>query len=154
MSIFGKLDAASIKTNPYFIEAGEYEAEVVKAEYRKNRDDQNQLFIQYQITSEESMYKGRRASQYFTLPDADLDEEKFALLPVDEQNSIMKVITAMKRTLCGNSANANQKGLGVDENELNGDDWEPGSLVGTKIVLGISNYGEEGVNVRFVNLQD
>ena len=68
MSIFGQLDAAKIKTNPLYIEAGEYEAEVVKAEFRtRNSDNARQIYFQYQITQEESKYNGKKASQFFTL---------------------------------------------------------------------------------------
>lgn len=152
MGIFGKLDAAAVKTNPFFIEEGTYEAEVTKAEYKINRDGAKQLVLQYTIDESESAFNGKTASQYFTLPDENLDAETFLLLPPDERAKTDKVLSSLKRTLCGNAANQTQRGLGVSEDDLNEDDWDPKSLVGTRINLGISNWGAEGVNIKFVNI--
>jgi hypothetical protein len=153
MSIFGQLDAANIKTNPLFIEQGEYVAEVTKAEFRKRAsDDARQLYFQYTITQEESKYNGKRASQFFTLVSSDMTAEMLAELPVDEQEKIEKSNSALKRTLSGTSGFANQKGLGLAEEDLNNPEWTPESLIGTKIILTISNYGIDGVNVRSVNI--
>jgi len=156
MSIFGQLDAAAIPTNPFFIEKGEYEAEVTKAFYKTNREEQRQLVIEYTITEEDSQFLDSKASQYFTLPDANMTNETLALLPADEQKAIRRTLSAMKRTLCGNDANSSQKGLGVDANDLNDENWDPEVLVGKKVAIGISNYGanNEGVNIRWVNLID
>lgn len=155
MSIFGKLDAATIPTNPFFIEAGEYEGEVTKGAYKKNRDGQRQLFIEYTITDESSAYDGKTVTDFFTLVDEDMTLEMLELLPADEKAKIRKNISALKRRLCGNSGNSSQAGLGVEENELNDPDWDPASLVGTKVNLAISNWGanNEGVNLKWVNLQ-
>ncbi len=153
MSIFGQLDAANIKTNPLYIEAGEYEAEVTKAEFRKRAsDDARQIYFQYTITAEESKYKGKKASQFFTLVSADMTAEMLAELPVEEQEKIEKSNAALKRTLSGTAGFSNQKGLGVTEEDLNNPEWTPEHLIGTKIILTISNYSTEGVNVRSVNI--
>jgi|SRR5882724_129956 len=156
MSIFGKLDAAAIPTNPYYIEKGEYEAEVTKAQYKMNRDQQKQLHIEYTITDEGSQFLDSKATQFFTLIDPDMDSEALALLPVDEQKSIRRAISGLKRTLCGNDNNTSQKGLGVDIDDLNDESWNPEVLVGTKVNIGISNYGanNEGVNLKWVNLRE
>ncbi len=152
MSIFGKLDAANIKTNPLYIEAGEYPAEVTKAEFRiRESDGSRQLYFQYTITDEDSKYNGKKASQFYTLVDPDMTAEMLAKLPVDEQEKIEKTNSALKRTLSGTSGFANQHGLGVTEEELNNPEWTPESLVGTRIILTIGNYGTDGVNIRNVN---
>lgn len=155
MSIFGKMDAENIPTNPFWIEAGEYEAEVTKGLY-KEKDGRRQLVIEYVITEDDSQFVDQKASQYFNLPDADMTQEKFELLPSEEKKKIHRTLSAIKRTLCGNEANSSQKGLGVDAADLNDDAWDPASLVGTKVVIGISNYGatNEGVNVKWVNLRE
>jgi hypothetical protein len=155
VSIFGQLDAANIKTNPLFIEAGEYEAEVTKAEFRKRAsDDARQLYFQYTITQEESKYNGKKASQFFTLVSSDMTAEMLAELPVDEQEKIEKSNSALKRVLSGTAGFANQKGLGVSEEDLNNPEWTPESLIGLKIILTISNYNTDGVNVRSVNIME
>lgn len=154
MSIFGQLDAATIKTNPFFIEAGEYDAEVTKAYFKNDRNGNKQLVIEYTINNEDSEYLDKKASQYFTLPDPNLTAETFALLPADEKKKIQGTLSSMKRTLCGNSANARQKGLGVNPDDLNDPEWDPAVLMGIKVNLSISNYGEEGVNIRWVNLTE
>jgi hypothetical protein len=155
MGIFGQLDAANIRTNPLFIEAGEYEAEVIKAEFRtRASDNARQIYFQYQITEDDSAFNGKKASQFFTLVADDMTAEKFAALPEDERNKIDKSNSALKRTLSGTAGFANQRGLGVDEEELNNPEWTPESLIGTKITLTISNYGTDGVNVRSVNIRE
>jgi len=154
MSIFGQLDAANIPTNPFWVEKGDYSAEVTKAQYKTNRDGNKQLFLEYTITSEDSQFLDSKVVQYFTLVDPEMTQESFGLLPADEQKSIRRTMSALKRTLCGNDSNPAQKGLGVNPNDLNDANWNPEVLVGTKVDIGISNYGatNEGVNVRWVNL--
>jgi hypothetical protein len=63
-------------------------------------------------------------------------------------------MSAIKRTLCGNDGNDKQKGLGVDPDDLNDEKWDPATLVGTKVILAVNNYGptNEGVAVKWVNL--
>lgn len=151
MSIFGKLDAATIPTNPYFVEKGEYEAEITGAEFKQNNKGQNQLIIAYTIDDESSQFFDSKINQYFVLPDADLDNEKMALLPADEQKSIRKTISAMKRTLCGDSRN---KGLGVDEDDLNDEDWTPEVLKGLKVNISVYNFGTDGTGIQWANLRD
>jgi hypothetical protein len=155
MSIFGKLDAANIPTNPFWVEKGEYSAEVTKAEYKFNRDQQKQLFIEYTITSPESQFLDSKVPQFFTLVDPEMTQEAFAMLPAEEQKAIRRTNSALKRTLCGNDNNPKQRGLGVNPDDLNDENWDPGTLVGTKVDLAINNYGatSEGVAVRWVNLQ-
>ena len=158
MSLFGKMDAANIPTNPYFIEEGEYTAEVTKALFKENRDGKRQLQIEYTLNGGsngvETQFVDSRASQYFDLVDSDLDNQKMALLPVDEQKKIRRDLSTLKRNLCGNDNNPAQKGLGVDSDDLNDVNWNPASLIGTKVNIAISNYGptKEGVNIKWVNL--
>lgn len=154
MSIFGQLDAANIPANPYFIEAGDYFAEVTKAEIKKNRDGQRQIAITYTIRDENSQYNKSSVTQYFNLVDSDMTAEKLALLPAEEQQKIRKTNAALKRTLCGNAAVENQHGLGVNIDDLNDPSWDPAVVVGTFVNIGIANYGTDGVNVRWVNLAD
>jgi hypothetical protein len=154
MSIFGQLDAANITTNVYFIEKGDYPGQVVVAEYRKDRNDNRQLFLQYQIQDEDSQYNEMKVQQYFSLVPEDMTNEKFALLPADEKKKIQRVNAAIKRTLCGSDSNSSQKGLGVTEDELNDPAWTPGSLVGTPIVFGVDNWGKDQVQVKWVNLRE
>ena len=151
MGIFAKLDAASIPTNPFFIEKGEYDAEVTNAQFKDNRDGERQLFLEYTIDDETSQYNGSRAQHYFDLPDPEMTSETLALLPPDEQKNIRRSISSMKKTLCGNGRN---KGLGVSADDLNEDEWSPEVLKGLKVNLAISNYGTDGVNVQWVNLRE
>jgi hypothetical protein len=154
MSIFGQLDAASIPTNPFFVEKGEYQAEVTKALYKENRDQQKQLHIEYTITDESSAFFQSRVPQYFNLVDPSMTQEMFELLPPDEKKKIRGHLSNLKRTLCGNDGNDKQKGLGVVPDDLNDANWDPAVLVGTKVILAVNNYGkdDQGVAVRWVNL--
>lgn len=156
MGLFGKLDAANIPSNPFFIEKGDYSATVTKALFKANREGARQLVIEYTIDDEDSEYLDKKASQYFTLPDADMTPEAFELLPSEEKKRIRATLSSMKRTLCGNDASSTQNGLGVDPDDLNDENWNPEVLLGTKVNIGIGNYGanNEGVNVRWVNLRD
>jgi hypothetical protein len=151
MSIFGKLDAAKIPASPYFIEAGEYSAVVNKAEYRNNRDGDRQLFIEYLISDEDSLFHNKRVGVFFALVDPDLTEEDFTLLPTAEQATIHRNITNLKRAMCGYG---NNKGLGVTVEDLNSDDWDPAVLKGLAVNLAINNWGadNQGVNVKWANL--
>lgn len=156
MSIFGQLDAAAIPTNPFYVEAGEYTAEVTKAQYKTNRDNVKQLHIEYTITNEDSQFLDSKVVQYFSLVAEDMTQEKFMTLPADEQTKIRRTLSSLKRTLCGNDSNSSQKGLGVAVDDLNNAEWDPAVIVGTKVNIGISNYGSnnEGVNVKWVNLSE
>lgn len=156
MSIFGKLDAANIPSNPYFVEQGEYEGEVTRADFKNNRDGERQLHIEYTITNEDSQYLDSKVVQFFTIVDPEMTQEKFDLLPADEQKKIRRNMSALKRTLCGNEHNTSQKGLGVNSDDLNDEAWDPKSLVGTKVKFAVNNYGttNEGVAIRWVNLAD
>lgn len=159
MSIFGKLDAANIPTNPYFIKEGEYPSEISDAKYHNNKSNgQRQLVIQMTVTDESSEFLDSTASLYFDLPDLDMTIEQFELLPNEEKKKIRKAMSAIKRTLCGNPSNEKQKGLGVSEEDLNNDEWDPKVLVGTPVTMAITNYGsgptKEGVNIKWVNLRE
>lgn len=155
MSIFGALDAAKIPTNPFYIEAGVYEAEVTNAFYKNNKDDEKQLVIEYTITDEESSFLDSKTSQYFTLVPENMTEKDVAMLPAEDQRKLRRTLSALKKTLCGNENNPRMKGLGVPIEDLD-EDWQPETLIGTKIVLQISNYGptNEGVNIKSVNLRE
>ena len=152
MSIFGEMDAENIKSNPYFVEAGDYSAEVSDAKFQTTKDGQRQIVIEYMISETNSQYYESRVKQFFNLVPADMTNEKIALLPSDEQKAIRRSNSALKRTLCGNPANSSQKGLGVPASDLNDKNWDPAVLKGTKVNIGVNNYGSDGVNVRWVNL--
>lgn len=156
MSIFGQLDAANIPTNPYFVEQGEYEAEVTAAQFKTTKNGDRQLQIRYVITDESSAFLDSVVTQFFTLVDPEMTQADFELLPANEKATIRKNNSALKRTLCGNENNPSQKGLGVNVDDLNDENWNPESLVGTKVDLAVNNYGatNEGVSVRWVNLRD
>lgn len=154
MSIFGKLDAANIPTNPNFVEQGEYEAEVTDAQYKTNRDNRRQLVIEYTITSSASQYLGSKVYDYFTLVDEDMDLATFEMLPAEEKKNIRRAMSALKRRLCGNGASSQQPGLGVPSDDLNDENWNPADLKGRQVNLAVSNYGNDGVNVRWVNLSE
>jgi len=155
MSIFGRLDATTIPTNPYWVEKGEYSAEVTKALF-KDGNKGKQLVIEYTINNENSAFLDSKVTQYFNIVDPEMTQEMFSLLPADEQKIIRRNLSALKRTLCGNEGNASQKGLGVNSDDLNDENWNPEVLIGTKVDIGVSNYGptNEGVNVRWVNLSE
>lgn len=156
MSIFGKLDAANIPSNPFHVEKGEYEAEVTEAKYQTNRDDQRQLKIEYTITDENSQYVDQKVSHYFNLVDPGMTSEMLELLPVDEKKKVRMTLANLKKTLCGNDGNSNHKGLGVDPDDLNGDNWDPEALKGTKVIVAVVNKGSnnEYVNIQWVNLRE
>ncbi len=156
MSLFGKLDAANIPTNSFFVAAGEYSATITVAAYRNKKDGSGrQLHIEYQINDPDSEYLDSKVSQWFDLVDPDMTEETFELLPADEKKKIRKTNSAIKRTLCGNPGRDDQPGLGLTEDDLNDPEWEPKNLVGSLVDLVIYNFGtnNDGVAVRYVNLQ-
>lgn len=158
MSLFGKLDAQNVKSNPFFVEAGTYHAQVTDARYksftRKSGEEQRQLIIEYTINEEESAFLDKKVQKFYNLPAADLTLEQFELLPKETQAQINKDMSTLKKDLSGNSANSYQKGLGVPVEDLNDENWNPQVLLGTKVLIGITNFGpdNESVNVRWVNL--
>lgn len=156
MSIFGKLDAESVSSNPYKVEKGVYEAEITKFEFRKSSNDQRQLFLETVITDPDSEFCDDKVNKYYFLPDEDMDQEKFDALPSDERKRIRKNMAVVKRDLCGNDARADQKGLGIDPSDLNDPNWDPSPLVGTKVTIGVSNFGANGngVNMQWINLRE
>lgn len=153
MSIFGKLDAENIPANPFYIEKGEYSAEVTAAKYKTDREGKRQLTIEFTINDESSQFLDSKAVKYFDLVDPEMTAEKFALLPAEEQKTLRRNLSALKNMLCGNGRN---KGLGISIDDLNDDSWDPEVLVGTKVDMAISNYGpnNDGVNVRWANIQE
>lgn len=154
MSIFGQLDAQNIPSNPYYVEKGEYSAEVTDAKFKTTSNGNRQLHITYTINDEDSQFLDSKVVQFFNLVDADMTAEKAALLPPEEKKKLRKDMSNLKRTLCGNDNNDRQKGLGVPVEDLNDKDWNPQVLIGTKVDLAVNNYGpnDEGVAVRWVNL--
>lgn len=156
MSIFGQLDAASISSNPFKVEKGIYPAEVTKFEFRQTQKGTRQLFLEVVITDDESEFIDDKVNKYYFLPDEDLDQEKFDQLPADERKRIRKNMATIKKDLCGNESREDQKGLGVDPNDLNDPDWNPQTLVGTKVTIGVNNFGANGngVNLQWINLRD
>lgn len=156
MSIFGKLDAASVSSNPFKVEKGVYPAEVTKFEFRQTAKGQRQLFLETIITDDDSEFNDERVNKYYFLPDDDLDEEKFEALPSDEKKRVRKNLATLKKDLCGNEARPDQKGLGIDPNDLNDPNWDPTPYVGTKVTIGVSNFGANGngVNLQWINLRE
>lgn len=153
MSIFGKLDAENVPSNPFWVAKGEYESEITDAKFGTNRDNQRQLIIEFTINDKESQFIDQKVKKYFDLVDVDFDTDKFELLPPEEQKRTRIRISSLKNALCGNGKN---KGLGVDPSELNDEHWNPETLKGIQCDIAISNYGtnNEGVNVRWANIRD
>jgi len=153
MSLFGQLDAANIPSNPFFVAEGIYEAEVTKGEYSTSKTGNRQLHIEYTINNEDSQYLDSKLHHYFTLVDADMTAEKFALLPTEEQQKLRKSNSKIKQVLCGNDANSTQNGLGVDPEDLNDKNWDPKSLLGIPVEISVANNGEknEYTNIKWVN---
>jgi hypothetical protein len=156
MGVFGKLDAAAIVTNPFFVKKGTYGAEVTAAKFQENKDGQKQLYIQYEITDEDSEYFGNKVNKIYSIVDSNMTAEDLAKLPPDEQKKIRNNLASLKRDLCGSDSNTSQKGLGVDIEDLDDENWDPAVLVSTKVVIGVVNYGanNEGVNIRWVNVSE
>ncbi len=152
MSIFGKMDAAKVKTNPYYVEAGDYFGEIVEADIRTKRDsDDRYLYIQFEILDEESAFKGSKPTLRQDLPAADLTEEVMASLPADDQAKIRRDMTTVKNILCGNNR---FPGLGIDPEDLNDPDWHPKVLKGLKVNFTVRNFGEDGVQISYANIAD
>lgn len=151
MGIFGQLDAENIPANPFFIEAGDYAAEVTDGKYSKDKNGKKQLVIEYTIDDENSTFNNKKATRYYPLTDDDMTAEMFKLLPVAEQATIQRNMSTLKRDLCGR--NERQPGLGIPAEDLNDPNWDPAVLRGLKVNISISNFGEDGVNVRYVNLR-
>lgn len=155
MSIFGKLDAMSIPTNPFWIEEGEYTATVSSATIKTAKDNNTrQLVIEFTITDENSAYLDQKASKYFDLVDPELTEEAYALLPAEQKKIIKRNTSSLKKFLCGSDGSTSQTGLGVNADDLNSEEWNPEYLVGTEVTVAINNYGTNntGVGVRWANL--
>ncbi len=156
MSIFGQLDAASVSSNPFKVERGVYPAQITKFEFRETRTGTRQLFLETIITDEESEFIDERVQKYYFLPDADLTQEKFDALPSDEKKRVRKNMAVLKKDLCGTEGREDQRGLGVDPNDLNDPEWNPQVLIGTEVTIGVNNYGANGngVNLQWINLRD
>lgn len=153
MSVFGKLDAASVSSNPYKVEKGIYPAEITKFEFRQTKNDQRQLFLECQIEDMDSEYDDERVNKYYFLPDENMDQETFDAFPSDEKKRIRKNMATLKRDLCGSETRTDQKGLGVDPEDLNDPDWNPATLVGTKVTIGVNNY-RDNTNLNWINLRE
>ena len=152
MSIFGQLDAKAIPASPYYIAQGEYSAEVTKAEYRIRKETQErQLFLEFTIDDEESLFHNKKAAKFFDLVDPELTNEKLMMLPASEQATTHKNLATLKRALCGFN---NVKGLGVDPDDLNDENWSPATLQGLKVIITVTNWGpdNQNVNVKYANL--
>jgi len=153
MGIFGKMDAENIPSNPFWIEKGEYSAEITDAKYKTNRDEKRQLVIDFTINDEDSQYNDQKVSKYFDLVDTEMTQEAFELLPAEEKKAIRRNLSSLKNFLCGSGRN---KGLGVSPDDLNDESWNPATLISTKVTMALSNYGptNDGVNVRWANIQE
>lgn len=154
MSIFGKMDAAAIQTNAFWVEAGTYSAEVTKGEFASD-DNGRYLKLEYTITDEDSQFLDSKLVHKFTLPDPEMTQESFNMLPAEDQKKLRRVFATMKRTLCGDGTTRN-KGLGVAVEDLNDENWDPTSVVGTKVRIGVANGGADNsyVNIRWVNIEE
>ncbi len=153
MSIFGKLDAETVKSNPFHVDAGDYLGEITDADYKTNSDGERRLFIEYTITNDESSFKGSKVKEYLRLPPEDFTMEQFTMLPPDDQKKIREQMAKVKARLCGYSER--NRGLGVDSSDLNDPAWSPKALMGIQVRFGVTN-GTDGsyVNVKYVALQD
>jgi hypothetical protein len=148
MSIFGKLDAATIPSNPFYVKEGEYVAEVTAARYQEGRDGR-QLYLEFTI-KDSSEYNGSKVTKYFDLPAEDMTAEQFELMPDDEKAKMRRNNSLVKNILCGRSEKL--KGLGVPVDDLNDENWKPDVVVGTPVNMAISNFGEDGVNFKWANI--
>ncbi len=154
MGIFGRLDAATIPSNPFKIDEGVYSATITNAQYRDNQTKNvRQLIIEFTIDDEDSSFLDYKAPMYFDLVDSEMTAEMFELLPATEKQKIQRALASLKKTLCGDGRH---KGLAIDENDLNDPDWDPKSLINLKTTIGISNYGpnKENFNVRWANIRE
>lgn len=152
MGIFGDLDIDEIPDNPFWVKAGDYLALVSNAYFTfSEKKNVNQLVICYTISSEDSDYYGAEVRDYFDYY-PDINKETLQNLPGDERRKIVGALSAIKRRLCG-QPDQKRRGLGVDPADLDGK-WEPNSIVGLEVELGVVNRGEndEYTNVSWANL--
>jgi hypothetical protein len=153
MSIFGNLDAALVKTDPFFIPAGDYYATITAAEV-KIYEEKPQFVITYKINDPSSQYNSFSARKIYTLPDPNMTQEDYELLSGKDRQRLDTAMSSLKRDLCGRDEDDEDNGLGVDPDDLNNPEWNPASLVGLEVVISINNYGANntGVGVRRVVL--
>lgn len=153
MSIFGKLDAALVKTDPFFIAAGDYYASITASEV-KIYEEKPQFVITYKINDASSPYNNFSARKIYNLPDPDMTQEDYELLSGKERQRLDTAMASLKRDLCGRDEDPEDNGLGVDPNDLNNPEWNPASLVGLEVIISINNYGanNSGVGVKRVVL--
>jgi|SRR3990170_1071550 len=155
MSIFGELDAEKIPTNPFWVEEGEYRAQITKAEISQNKDGtKTNLIIAFTILNADSEFEGKEVRQYLQIY-PELTKESYKLLPVEERKIINRNMTNLKKLLCG-QPEMERKGLGVDPAELDSDEWDPKTLVNLEVNIAVQNSGEEGqyTNLKWANLAD
>lgn len=146
MSIFGELDAKEIPNNPFFIPAGEYSGVVSGAEIKEDRTGQLRLNIEYTI-SDDNAYHGKTVRDSFRIF-PNLTRADFEMLQPKEKSEISSERSRLKQRLCGDPA-FDDPGLGVNPEDLNDDNWDPKSLVGTLVDLTITNSADgRYTNVR------
>lgn|SRR5512138_398605 len=153
MSIFGKIDAESVSSNPFKVDRGIYPGEVTKFEFRTTSNGNRQLFLETVIEDSESEFDGERVNKTYFLPDDDMDAEKLETLPSDERRRVKKNMATIKKDLCGEPGNITRRGLGIDPNDLNDPNWSPSPVVGSKVIFGVNNY-KENSNIAWINLRD
>ena len=141
MSLFGELDAAEISTNPFYVEAGEYSGKIVEAKHTEDRDGNPRFQIRYVITDEMSDYHGKTLMDSFKLFPG-MTSELLATLPPAEKKEVRDALGALKRRLCGQENVEDDKGLGVLEEELNDEEWDPKTLVDMEVELAVVNSAD------------
>jgi hypothetical protein len=141
MGIFGQLDAKKIKDNPFFVEEGEYRAQIVKAFIQENKQkEKHQLIIEYKIT--DGRNKGKNVRDWFDVF-PEITEEEYFDLDEEAQGAIDAANSAVKRRLCGFTVGKKEyPGLGVDVEDLD-DSWDPKSLVDLEVDIGVVNRGDD-----------
>jgi hypothetical protein len=153
LSIFGKLDAESISSNPFKVDDGIYEGEVTKFEFRETRTGQRQIFLRVVIKEEESMFDGQGVDKTYWLPDADMDQEMLNSLPDDEKKRTLQNMATVKKDLCGEEGNTRRQGLAIDPNDLNDPDWDPKFMVGTPVMIGVKVYKDKS-QIQWINKRE
>lgn len=153
MGIFGSLDANSIPDNPFWVEQGEYRAQVTNAFFQDSKKEgQKQLVICYTIVDKQSKYFNREVRDWFDFY-PDIDEETYKSMNGAEQAQVDRTLGAIKRRLCGIARKEDSRGLGVTPEELN-EDWEPKVLVDTEVNIGVVNSGDDNefTNVKWAEM--
>jgi hypothetical protein len=152
VGIFGSLDIDTIPDNPYWVEAGEYQAIISNAFFEHNeKRNQDQLVIAYTIMDQDSKYFNFEVRDWFDYY-PDIDEDGLSAMNPAERKDVVSALSAIKRRLCG-QPDQGRVGLGVDPTELD-ENWNPEILIDKQVNLAVVNGGKknEYTNVKWANL--